>query len=96
MKQGYVYILASKRSGTLYVGVTADLLRRVYEHKTNIVEGFTKKYNVKNLVYYEVTPSLMSAIEREKQLKRWNRSWKIKIIEEFNPTWRDLYNEIAK
>lgn len=96
MKQGYVYILSSKRNGTLYVGVTSDLVRRIYEHKTNIIEGFTKKYNIKNLVYYEATPSVMGAIEREKQLKRWNRAWKIKIIEEFNPTWRDLYNEIAR
>lgn len=91
MKIGYVYILASKKNGTLYVGVTSNLVKRIYEHKTNVIEGFTQKYNVKNLVYYETTESITGAIEREKQLKKWNRMWKIRIIEEFNPTWRDLY-----
>ena len=96
MKEAYVYILASKRNGTLYVGVTSNLIKRIYEHKTNAIKGFTQDYNVKNLVYYETTPSMISSIEREKQLKKWNRAWKIKIIEEFNPTWQDLYNNIKQ
>lgn len=96
MKVGYVYILASKRNGTLYIGTTSNLIQRIYEHKTNAVEGFTQTYNVKNLVYYETTPSIVSAIEREKQLKKWKRAWKIRIIEEFNPTWQDLYEYIIQ
>jgi putative endonuclease len=96
MKQAYVYILANKKHGTLYLGVTSNLVKRVYQHKTNIVEGFTEKYNVKNLVYFETTPCIASAIQREKQLKKWNRAWKIRIIEEFNPEWKDLYNDIVK
>ncbi len=95
-KEAYVYILASKKYGTLYIGVTSNLIKRVYEHKTNVIEGFTKEYNVKNLVYFETTPSMISAIQREKQLKKWNRAWKIRIIEEFNPTWKDLYNDIIR
>jgi putative endonuclease len=86
----HVYILASKRNGTLYIGVTNDLERRVYEHKKNLIEGFTKKYNIHNLVYYEDVNDIHSALQREKQLKRWSRQWKIELIERFNPEWNDL------
>ena len=89
--QYYVYILVSKRNGTLYIGVTSNLVKRVYEHKNNIIEGFTKKYNIQKLVYYEITNDIESAIRREKQLKKWNRKWKINLIENSNPEWRDLY-----
>ncbi len=95
MKSYYVYMLASKRNGTLYIGVTNDLVRRVYEHKQGLVEGFTKKYNVHNLVYFEETNDVESAITREKRLKKWNRKWKIELIEKTNPGWKDLYSEIA-
>lgn len=91
----YIYILASKKNGTLYIGVTNDLIRRVWEHKNNVVQGFTKKYSVHTLVYYECVENSSSAIEREKQLKKWNRYWKIKLIEEKNSDWNDLYNEIS-
>lgn len=91
-KQYYVYILASGRNGTLYIGVTSDLIKRVYEHKNNLVEGFTRKYDVHDLVYYEVTESIESAINREKQMKKWNRAWKIRVIEKENPEWKDLYS----
>ena len=94
MKEYYVYILASKRNGTLYIGVTNDLRRRIYEHKQKMVDGFTKKYNIDKLVYYEQTNSAYDAIQREKQLKKWNRDWKIKLIEKNNPYWKDLYYEI--
>jgi putative endonuclease len=95
VKTYYVYILASRKYGTLYVGMTNDLLRRVYEHKHNIVAGFTAKYDVHILVYYEVGGDVRAVIEREKQLKKWNRQWKINLIEKENPTWRDLYPELA-
>ena len=88
----YVYILASERNGTLYIGVTNDLIKRVYQHKQSIVPGFTSKYNVDKLVYYESTPDVISAITKEKQLKKWKRDWKIRLIEEHNPTWEDLYD----
>ncbi len=91
MKNYYIYILASKRNGTLYIGVTNDLIKRVYEHKNKLVEGFTKKYNIDMLVYYEVSENIESAIIREKQLKKWNRNWKLELIENFNPEWKDLY-----
>jgi putative endonuclease len=94
MKYYYVYILASKRKGTLYIGVTNDLIRRVYEHKNGLVEGFTKKYGVHNLVYFEQCEDIESAIQREKRLKFWHRSWKIRLIEETNPDWKDLYESI--
>ncbi len=87
----YVYILASKRNGTLYIGVTNDLVRRVYEHKSDFVEGFTKKYQVHDLVYFEQTDDVEAAIAREKQLKKWNRAWKLELIEKSNGDWRDLY-----
>ena len=91
MKQPAVYILASKRNGTLYTGVTSDLNKRIYEHKNNLVEGFTKKYDVHRLVYFEPCEDMVSAIAREKQIKKWNRQWKLRLIEEHNPEWRDLY-----
>jgi putative endonuclease len=90
----YVYILASQRNGTLYVGVTNDIARRVFEHRTGATPGFTAKYDVKILVWYEVHPSIAEAIAREKRLKRWKRSWKIKLIEENNPQWLDIYERL--
>ena len=93
-KDYFVYILASKRNGTLYIGVTSDLVRRIYEHKNNLIEGFTKKYKVHHLVYYEITNDIKSAIEREKRLKKWNRKWKLELIERMNPQWKDLYDEL--
>ena len=94
--QYYVYILASKKNGTLYVGVTSDLIKRVFEHKNDFVEGFTKKFQVHDLVYFEVLDSVESAIAREKQLKKWHRDWKIRLIEKENPGWKDLYPEIVQ
>ena len=91
----YVYILTSRRNGTLYVGVTNNLIRRVFEHRNNLVKGFTEKYGVHTLAYYEDCQSIESAIRREKQLKEWQRKWKLSLIEETNPEWRDLYDEIA-
>jgi len=91
----FVYILASRRNGTLYVGVTNDLVRRVYEHKNDFVDGFTKRYGVHLLVYYESTSEVASAIQREKQIKKWNRAWKIELIERVNQDWKDLYNELV-
>ena len=90
----YIYIITNKQNGTLYIGVTSDLIRRVYEHKNGVFDGFSKKYNIKNLVYYEVYEDIDEAIKREKQLKKWNRAWKIELIEEFNKSWKDLYDEI--
>ena len=91
MKQYYVYILASKRYGTLYIGVTSDLKRRVYEHKEKKLDGFTKEYNITNLVWYEATENIESAIKKDKQLKAWQRQWKVELIEKSNLEWRDLY-----
>jgi putative endonuclease len=87
-----VYILASKRNGTLYTGVTNDLSRRVYEHKEKNIYGFTKRYNVSILVYYEMHEDINEAIRREKQIKKWNRKWKLQLIEKYNPKWIDLYD----
>ena len=92
--QYYVYILASQRNGTLYIGVTNDLVKRVYEHTEKLVDGFTKRYDVGILVYYEATGDIMGAIQREKQIKKWNRAWKIRLIEKNNPDWKDLYQQI--
>ncbi len=92
--QYYVYILASKRNSVLYIGVTSNLVKRIYEHKNSIIEGFSKKYNVHKLVYYEITNDIESATRREKQLKKWNRKWKLEIIEKNNPKWKDLYFEM--
>ncbi len=94
MKYYYVYILASKRRGTLYIGVTNDLIRRIYEHKNGLAEGFTKRYKVYNLVYYQQCEDIESVIQREKQLKAWHREWKIRLIEETNPMWKDLSSNL--
>ncbi len=94
MKKYYVYILASKKNGTLYIGITSDLIKRAWEHKQKIVQGFTEKYNIDKLVYYEEYNNAELAIQREKQLKKWNRSWKVRIIEEQNTEWKDLYCDI--
>lgn len=94
MRQYYVYILASKKNGTLYIEVTNELVRRVYEYKEGLIEGFTKKYNVKMLVYYEIHPDINEAIKREKTLKKWLRKWKIELIEKINPERDDLYSDI--
>ncbi len=91
----HVYLLASRRNGTLYVGVTNDSIRRVWEHKQGLVEGFTKEYAIKLLVWYEHTESIESAIQREKQIKKWNRAWKLELIEKKDPNWKDLYEELA-
>lgn len=90
MQTYYVYILASKRNGTLYRGVTNDLVRRVYEHKSGLIKGFTKRYSVNKLVYFESTNDVNAAILREKRLKKWKRQWKIELIEKSNPDWKDL------
>jgi len=90
----YVYILASGHNGTLYIGVTSDLIKRGHEHKSDLVDGFTKKHRVHNLVYYETVGDIDSAIAREKQLKKWNRAWKVRPVEETNPDWRDLYPDL--
>ena len=95
MKQPCVYMLASTRNGTLYIGVTSDLVRRVYDHKNGSVEGFTKRYGVHTLVWYESHESMESAITREKRMKKWNRDWKIRLLEELNLDWKDLYPSIV-
>ncbi|MDD5289086.1 MAG: GIY-YIG nuclease family protein [Dehalococcoidales bacterium] len=92
----YIYILASKPYGTLYIGVTNDLVRRVWEHKNDFVEGFTKRYGVHSLVYFEQCENIESAITREKQMKKWMRRWKLDLIEKMNPSWKDLYNDIVQ
>jgi putative endonuclease len=92
----YVYILASRIGGTLYIGVTNDLVRRVYEHREDVTDGFTKKYQVHRLVYFEQHSDIEAAIQREKRLKKWNRAWKIQLIEETNPNWDDLHVGIAR
>ena len=94
-KQPAVYILASKRNGTLYIGVTSDLVKRIWEHKNDMVEGFTKRYNVHRLVWYEMHDSMESPIIREKRLKDWKRKWKLELIERSNPNWQDLYYRIV-
>ena len=95
MKQPCVYILASQRNGTLYVGVTSNLVQRVWQHKSDLVEGFTKKYGVHTLVWYEAHETMESAIAREKTLKGWRRKWKLDLIETTNSSWRDLYGDIV-
>ena len=92
--QPCVYLLASKRNGTLYVGVTSNLVKRIWEHKNDQVEGFTQKHGVHTLVWYEMHETMESAIQREKNIKDWKRAWKLNAIEEMNPQWRDLYPEI--
>ena len=93
-KKSAVYILASKRNGTLYVGVTSDLINRIWEHKNKAVEGFTEKYDVNRLVWYELHNSMGEAIKREKRIKKWDREWKLELIEDMNPRWQDLYDRI--
>ena len=93
-KQFFVYILCSKRNGTLYTGVTSDLIKRVYEHKNKLADGFTKKYGVHRLIWYEMHGAAETAIPREKQIKKWNRAWKLELIEQMNPDWKDLYDEL--
>lgn len=95
MNTYYVYILASKKNWVLYVWVTNNLVRRIFEHKEWIIEWFTKKYYIKNLVYYETTSDVNAVIKKEKQLKKWNRQWKIELIEKDNPDWKDLYDSIV-
>lgn len=94
MKNPAVYILASKKNGTLYIGVTSDLVKRTWQHKNHIVSGFTEQHQVNRLVYFEQLDDMESAIMREKALKKWQRSWKIRLIEKTNPDWLDLYDEI--
>jgi putative endonuclease len=94
MRDYYVYILASDRNGTLYVGVTNDLARRVYEHRNDLIEGFTKRYGVHRLVWFEVHGDINEAILREKRIKKWNRSWKLRVIEAMNPDWIDLTEQL--
>ena len=90
-KQPCVYILASQRNGTLYIGVTSDLVKRGWQHRNELAEGFTQRYGVHHLVYFEMHEDMREAIVREKQLKKWNRAWKLRLIEEFNPDWHDLW-----
>ena len=94
IKKFHVYILASKRNGTLYIGVTSNLVKRIHEQKSKLVAGFTRNYDVSVLVYYEEHSNAQAAITREKQLKKWRRKWKLSLIEKFNPTWADLYKQI--
>jgi putative endonuclease len=94
-KQYYVYIITNKPYGTLYIGVTNDLVRRVHEHREGFVAGFSKEYGLRELVWFEVTEDIQAAIQREKQLKEWRRDWKINLIQESNPEWRDLYSDLT-
>lgn len=94
MKLPCVYLMASKRNGTLYIGVTSDLIQRVWQHKNDATDGFTKRYGVHTLVWYDVCDSMAAAIAREKAMKEWKRAWKIRLIEETNPDWRDLYSDL--
>ena len=94
-KDYYVYILASRRNGALYVGITSNLIKRIWEHKNKAIEGFTKKYTVDKLMYFEQYHDPENAIKREKRLKRYNRRWKLELIEKENPEWRDLYTELV-
>lgn len=94
MKEYFVYILANCKNGTLYIGVTSDLKNRTFQHKYSLTDGFTKKYKVYNLVYYEITNDIKEALLREKRLKKWKRDWKIALIEKNNPNWKDLYESL--
>ena len=95
MRQYYLYILASRPGGALYIGVTNDLVRRVHEHRNNLVDGHTKRYHIHQLVYFEIYSTARDAIQREKNIKHWPRAWKTRLIAQTNPTWRDLFDEIA-
>ncbi len=92
--KAYVYITANKRNGILYIGVTSNLIKRIWQHKNKLVDGFTNKYDVSLLVYYEEHNDIKEAIQREKRIKKWERAWKLRLIEEMNPNWKDLYDEI--
>ena len=94
-RQPAVHIMASKQNGTLYIGVTKDLVERVWQHRNDMTEGFSKKYAVHKLVYYELHRDMVAAITREKQLKKWNRAWKLELIEQKNPEWKDLWDVIV-
>jgi putative endonuclease len=94
-KSSYVYILASGLNGTLYIGVTSDLIKRVWQHREGLADGFTKRYGIKSLVWYEVHSEIVEAIRREKQIKKWDRAWKIELIQKVNPGWRDLYADMT-
>lgn len=96
MKNYYVYILTNEKNGTLYIGITSNLIKRIQQHRNKIADGFTKRYNIYKLIYYEQTENINSALIREKALKKWNRNWKIRLIEESNPNWRDLYFNIIQ
>lgn len=95
-KQFYVYILAKERNSTFYIGITSNLQKRIFEHKNNTADSFTQKYGIHKLVYYEIFDDPENAIKREKRLKKWNRTWKMRIIEEMNPDWNDLYEDICQ
>lgn len=95
-RPGYVYIMTNRPNGTLYIGVTSDLVKRVYEHRTGAASGFTKRYGLKQLVYFEAHADIETAIAREKAMKFWRRGWKVKRIDDMNPAWRDLFDEIAR
>ena len=95
-KEFFVYMLASGRNGTLYIGVTSNLIKRVWEHKEKVVDGFTEKHGVDKLVWFEACPDAESAIKREKQMKEWKRQWKLELIEKANPYWRDLYDDLSQ
>jgi putative endonuclease len=94
VKRGYVYIVTNKRNGTLYIGVTSNLVKRIFEHKNKFVEGFCKRYGLTRLVYYEAYDTITDAILKEKQMKKWNREWKLRRINDFNESWADLYEKI--
>ncbi len=96
MKGGFVYLLTNRPNGTLYVGVTSDLVRRVWEHREGVVEGFTRRYRLKSLVYFEHYDEIATAIQREQTMKHWPRAWKVRLIHAANPDWRDLYDEIVR
>ena len=94
-KQAFIYIIASKKNGTIYIGVTNNLITRVWQHKSDIIKGFSKKYKTHQLVYFEQHSNIQSAIEREKQIKKWKRKWKLQLIEKLNPLWKDLYTDVV-
>ena len=96
MKSFCIYILAHKKNGALYIGVTSDLIKRVYEHRNDLADGFTRKYKIQKLVYFEQVDNADAAITREKRLKKWNRQWKVDLIEKSNPDWNDLYENLSK
>lgn len=96
MKTFYIYILASKKNGVLYVGITSNLIQRIYQHRNSLIDGFTKKYHITKLVFFEETNDINEALTREKRLKKWNRAWKIELIEKTNPNWDDLYDSLIK